>query len=70
MTQNQRQARKGHLEGENCKTQELARGRQTASRTKWKCNEKLNTPPNFLNANSPPLVEFIMFSTSFSQPPS
>jgi hypothetical protein len=33
---------------------------------------KLKTPPNFLNANSPPppQVEFIMFSTNFSEPPS
>jgi hypothetical protein len=60
---------KVHLEGENHKTQELARKRQMASRTKWKCNEKLNTPPTILNESSPPLVEFIMFSTNFSQPP-
>jgi hypothetical protein len=31
---------------------------------------KLKTPPNFLNASSPPpQVEFIMFSTNFSEPP-
>jgi hypothetical protein len=70
MTKNQRQAKNGHLEYENRKTQELVRKRQTISQTKWKCNKKLNTPPTFLNASSPPLVELIMFSTNFSQPPS
>jgi hypothetical protein len=34
-----------------------------------KRQKKLHTPPNFLNASSPPEVEFIMFSTNFSQPP-
>jgi hypothetical protein len=65
MTQTKEKLEKGHLEGENHKTQELARKRQMRSR----CNEKLNTPPNYLNASSPPLIEFIMFSISFSQPP-
>jgi hypothetical protein len=60
---------KGHLERENRKTQELARKRQPASRTKWKCNEKLSTSPTFLNACSPLLVEFIMFlQTSLNHP--
>jgi hypothetical protein len=60
---------KGHLQRENRKTQELARKRQTTSLTKWKCNEKLNTPPTFLNASSPPLVKFIMFTqTSLNHP--
>jgi hypothetical protein len=70
MTQNQKKLKKGHLEGENRKTQKLARKRQMASRTKSKCNEKLNTPSSFLNASSPPLVEFLMLFTNFSQPPS
>jgi hypothetical protein len=56
--------KKGRLVRENHKTKELARKRQMT-------NEKVkknSTPPNFLSASSPPLIEFI-FSTNFSQPP-
>jgi hypothetical protein len=65
MTTNQRQAQNW-----SSRIRELQNSRfgKKTTNDKWKSKEKLNTPPNFLNASSLPLVEFIMFSTNFSQP--
>jgi hypothetical protein len=58
MTTNQRQAQKWSSRIRELQNSKF--GKKEAN-DKWKGKEKLNTPPNFLNASSPPWVEFIMF---------
>jgi hypothetical protein len=66
MTQNQRKAQKGHLEGENHKTQESGKQQVEPNGNAMK---SLTLPLPFSMQALPLLVEFIMFFTNFSQPP-
>jgi hypothetical protein len=65
MIKNQRQAKQW---SSRIREPQKPRSSKKAETDKRKSKEKYNTPSNFLNASSPPLVEFIMFSTNFSQP--
>jgi hypothetical protein len=66
-TKSQRKAQEGHLE--EGKTVELTNGKKSGKPKKYP-NSKLHlkqTPPNTLNASSPPYVKFIIFLLSTTQ---